>query len=342
MSIDETSRKARQRPTMKDVAAAAAVSLKTVSRVVNDEPGVRPDKQQAVERAIVALGFSRNYGAAMLRHGQSSSIGLIVEDSAEPFQATLGRAIERVALEHDSLLFVASSAGTSERERLLVQALASRRVDGLLVVPSNHPHDYLRIEIQSGVPVVFVDRPVPGIAADTVLTDNVGGAIQAVRHLIDHGHRRIAIIADLPDIFTANERFEGYQTALRAAGLEYDPSLVFRNAPTDRDSIAECVVRALDREDPATALFTGNSFITVATLRALKGCSHRPALVGFDDFELADLLTPGISVVAQDAWSMGTHAAELLFKRIHGDQSPTVQIRLATALIPRGSGEVGL
>lgn len=342
VSIDEMPKAARQRPTMKDVAAAAAVSLKTVSRVVNDEPGVSPDKQQAVTRAIEALGFSRNYGAAMLRHGQSSSIGLVVEDSSEPFQATLGRAIERVALEHDSLLFVASSAGVPDRERILTQALASRRVDGLIVVPSNHQHDYLRHEMRSGVQVVFADRPVPGIAADTVLADNVGGMVQGVRHLIDHGHRRIAFIADLPLVFTSNERFEGYQTALRFAGLDYDPSLVFRVAPTDRNGIAACVAQSLDRDDPATALFTGNSFITIATLRALKGHAHRPSLVGFDDFDLADLLTPGITVVAQDALSMGTHAAELLFKRIQGDQSPTVQMRLATTLIPRGSGEVGL
>jgi LacI family transcriptional regulator len=222
----------------------------------------------------------------------------------------------------------------------VVRAFSARRVDGLIIVPAAHSQRYLLPDIQAGVATVFVDRPARGIDADTVLADNVDGARDGVAHLIGFGHRRIGFIGDTAEIFTATERLRGYTEALAGAGMAVDPGLVEMERPTD-ESVAAAVARMMADPAPPTAFFTGNSRITVMFLRAVRARgAAMPALVAFDDFELADMLTPGITVVAQDAASMGRAAAELLFRRIGGDDGPPQRIHLRTRFIPRGSGEV--
>ncbi|MFB4277151.1 MULTISPECIES: LacI family DNA-binding transcriptional regulator [unclassified Nonomuraea] len=322
------------RPTMKDVASAAGVALKTVSRVVNGEPGVHPATAERVRTAIDRLGYSRNESARVLRRGTTATIGLVIEDVADPFYSGLSRAVEAVVIDHGCLLLSGSSGEEPGRERELVETFCARRVDGLIVVPAGDDHTYLRSELEAGTPVVFADRPPgAGIDVDTVLTDNVGGARQAVRHLLVHGHRRIAFLGDDPAIFTAAERLRGYRAEL--GGL-FDERLVAMRPPA-LESVRADLERMLALDDPPTALFTGNGRYTVTTLRALAG--RRPALVGFDDFELADLLDPGVSVVAQDPYWMGRVAAELLFRRLRGDSGPPEHIELPVRLIARGSGE---
>ncbi|MFI6387569.1 LacI family DNA-binding transcriptional regulator [Nonomuraea sp. NPDC050547] len=322
------------RPTMKDVASAAGVALKTVSRVVNGEPGVNPATAERVRAAIDALGYSRNESARVLRQGRTSTVGLVIEDISDPFYSGLGRAVEQVAIAHGCLLLSGSSGENPERERELVRTFCARRVDGLIVVPAGDDHSYLRPELDAGTPAVFVDRPPgPEIDVDTVLCDNAGGARLAVAHLRKAGHRRIAFLGDSPSIFTAAERLKGYRAAL---GELSDPALVSMRAP-DLAGTGADLERMLSLPDPPTALFTGNGRLTVTTLRALRG---RPlALVGFDDFELADLLTPGVTVVAQDPAGLGRVASELLFRRLAGDRGPAQHLQLPVRLIARGSGE---
>lgn len=326
------------RPTMKDVAARARVGLKTVSRVVNGEPNVSPETEQLVRAAIRDLGFRRNDSAAMLRQGLSSSIGLVLDDISEPFQSTLTQAIERAALRAGSVLFVGSSAADEDHEKSVLLAFCARRVDGLILVPGQGEHSYLLPEMRAGIKVVCVDRPAVGIDADTVLSENVGGARLGTLHLASHGHRRIGFIGDRPEIFTAKERFLGYRSALSDYGLPFDERLVSM-AGVDDDAVRAGLHKLLDGPGPATALFTGNGLITMSVLRTLRGASLRPAVVGHDDMQLFDLLDPGITVVAQDPASIGTQAAELLFRRLKGDDAPNLQIRVATRLICRGSGE---
>ncbi|MFD1829697.1 LacI family DNA-binding transcriptional regulator [Streptomyces desertarenae] len=326
---------------MKDVAARAGVGLKTVSRVVNGEPGVTPDTERRVQEAITALGFRRNDSARILRKGRTASIGLVLEDLADPFYAPLSRAVEEVARAHGALLINGSSAEDGERERELVLALCARRVDGLVVVPAGGDHRYLEPEIAAGVATVFVDRPAAGIEADTVLSDNFGGARAGVAHLIARGHRRIGFIGDLPRIHTAAERLRGYRAAMAGAGLPVDESWVALG-PTGPDRVRADTERMLaDRgPGPVTALFTANNRVTVTVVRVLAGRQRRVALVGFDDFELADLLTPPVTVVAQEPALLGRKAAELLFRRLEGSGDAPQRLELPTRLVPRGSGEV--
>ncbi|WP_233415701.1 LacI family DNA-binding transcriptional regulator [Streptomyces sp. N35] len=325
---------------MKDVAARAGVGLKTVSRVVNGESGVTPDTERRVQEAIEALGFRRNDSARVLRKGRTASIGLVLEDLADPFYGPLSRAVEEVARAHGALLINGSSAEDPDREQELALALCARRVDGLVVIPAGDDHRYLEPEIKAGVATVFVDRPAGRIEADTVLSDNFGGARDGVAHLIAHGHRRIGFIGDQPRIHTAAERLRGYRAAMEDAGLAADDAWVSLGT-TDAGRVRTAAEAMLTGPDPVTAIFAGNNRVTVTVVRVLAGLPHPVALVGFDDFELADLLQPGVSVIAQDAAALGRTAAERLFRRLDGAQDVAPErIELATRLIARGSGEL--
>jgi len=325
---------------MKDVAAAAGVGLKTVSRVVNDEPGVNEDTAARVRGAIALLGFRRNDSARLLRQGRhTSSVGLILEDLADPFYSQLSRAVEEVARAHGSLLFTGSSAEEPSRERELATDFCARRVDGLIIVPTASDHGYLEPEVAAGTAVVSVDRPAAGLAVDTVLSDNVGGTLEGVGHLLRQGHRRIGYLGDAPEIFTASERLGGYRKAMAAAGCAVEESWVSMGKP-DPVGTRLALNRMLSGPAPVTALMCGNNRTTVAVLRELADLPTRPALVGFDDFELADLLAVPVTVVAQDPVRMGRTAAELLFRRLRGEKADTQRIVLPTRLIPRGSGEL--
>jgi LacI family transcriptional regulator len=325
---------------MRDVAERAGVGLSTVSRVVNGDGSVSAKRTQAVEAAILELGFRRNDSARHLRMGAAASIGLLIESVADPFFSLLNQAVEEVALSHDSLLLSASSRRDAERAKRLVLAFSSRRVDGLIITPSDAQDvSYLQTELAAGVKMVFVDRPVHGIDADTVLTDNEGGARTGVEHLIAHGHRRIAFFGDRANLYTTTNRRLGYTRALEDAGLTVDDSLVY-SSEDGRYDFTAALATMLAGRNPPTAIFCSNNRSTVEILREFAKMPTRPALVGFDDFELADAMTPGVTVVAQDALAMGRTAAELLFARLDGATGPTQTISLGTTLIARGSGEV--
>ena len=322
---------------MRDVAESAGVSLKTVSRVINAEAGVAPATAERVGAAIDALGFQRNDLARSLRHGLSSStLGLVIEDVANPFYSTVAQGVESVARERGFLLITASAREDAERERELVRALVGRRVDALLIVPAGRDQGYLQT-IPGRTTFVFIDRPPGGFDADAVLLDDRGGARAAVEHLLAHGHRRIACVTDPEDVYTARERQAGYRSALAAAGIEPDPALV---RPSSRDADhAEHVVAellALPAARRPTALFTANNRKTIGALHALAGRDDI-ALVGFDDFELADLL--GITVVRAEPARLGARAAELAFARLDGDELPLQRATVPTELVARGSGE---
>jgi LacI family transcriptional regulator len=318
---------------MRHVADAAGVSLKTVSRVINAEAGVTPATAERVTAAIAELGFERNDLAASLRHGRSSStLGLVIEDVANPFYSAIAQAVEAAARDRGFLLITASAREDAERERELVSALLRRRVDALLIVPAGPDHRYLA----SSSHAVFLDRPPHGIEADTVLLDDHGGARSAVEHLIAHGHTRIACVADDRELYTVRERIAGYREALASAGLEEDPALL-QTGNRDVAAARATVERLLQMpgERRPTALFTANNRNTIGALHALA--ERQVALAGFDDFELADLL--GTTVVHADPWRLGEQAAALAFARLDGDDGPPRTVTIPTQLIQRGSGE---
>jgi LacI family transcriptional regulator len=326
--------------TMRDVAEAAGVSLKTVSRVVNLEPGVRLEMQRRVEESIAALGFRRNVAARSLRTGhRMGSIGLVVADLMNPFYSSVAKAVEAVAERHGDVIIIVSSGEDATRERDLAINLLHRPVDGLIVVPAGGDHRYLEPERRMGAQIVFLDRRGGGINADAVVLDNVRGARLGVEHLIRRGHRRVGFVGDSAGVRTAGERLQGYQEALASSGILYDPELVRLGSPAVE--LAESATRQLLELDvPPTAVFAANNRQCIGVLRAIRVAQRSIAVVGFDDFELADLLLIPVSVIAYDPAELGRAAAELLFSRMAGDTRPPQTIVIPTRLIQRGSGEI--
>jgi LacI family transcriptional regulator len=328
---------------MRDVAALAGVGLKTVSRVVNGESNVSDVTRARVEAAIEQLDYRRDINASLLRRlgRKTATIGLVLEDVSNPFSSALHRAIEDHARERGVLLFTGSCDEDSDRERELIGTFRARRVDGIVVVPASSDHRYLLREQRARTPLVFVDRPGRFINADSVTSDNVGGAEQAVAHLAASGHRRIGFLGDALEIQTAADRLRGYSQGLAVLGVEDDPAIV-RTALRSVDAAALAATELLRAADPPTALFTAQNLVTIGALHALRelGLEHATALVGFDDIELADLLEPAVTVVAQDPAEMGRAAAEILFRRLDGDDSPPEQVVIDIELIVRGSGEI--
>jgi LacI family transcriptional regulator len=327
----------RPRPTMRDVAALAGVSLKTVSRVVNGETTVGPELAARVQRAADALDYRPNLTARSLRSsdGRTRTIGLVLENVANPFSSALHRGVEDVAGARGVAVFAGSVDEDPQRERALALALVARRVDGLIVVPAGDDQSYLANEQRAGLSLVFADRPPRLFRADTIMSDNAVGAETAVRHLVELGHTRIGFLGDLRQIASA-----GYSTALAASGIDVDEALVRFDLPNA--DAAEAAARSLLAGPKPTALFAAQNLVTIGALRALRalGLSKRIALVGFDDFPLADMLEPAVTVVAQDPAAIGAKACEVLFQRMDGDDSPQRLHTIPTRLIVRGSGEI--
>jgi LacI family transcriptional regulator len=332
-------------PTMRDVAALARVGVMTVSRVVNDRGGVSPELAVRVRQAIEKLDYRHNVTARHLRlTGQSTAtIGVLLEDVANPFAAELLRAVENVMSKQDCLVLCASSDGDAAREKALLSAFCTRRVDGLIIVPCGSDHRYLLPEVRRGTQVVFADRPASSVAADMVISDNFGGARRAVTHLLSSGHTRIGFLSDLRGIYTAAERHRGYLDALARAGIEPDERLICRDIHSAQS--AEQATHDLLMARPApTAIFTAQNLLTMGARMALRsmGAERTIAHVGFDDIPLAELVDPGITVIAQDPPAMGTLAAQLLLHRIRDPNGAPETVQVPTRLLARGSGEISL
>lgn len=328
---------------MRDVAALAGVSLKTVSRVINLEPGVSPDLTARVSRAIDQLDFRPNLAASSLRRSdrRTASIGVLLEDIANPYSAAVHRAIEDVARSNNLIVLAGSLDEDPDRERRLALNFIARRVEGMIIVPAGSDQSYLVNEQRAGMAIVFVDRPPVHLDADVVLSANRQGAALGVGHLLEHGHRRICFLGDLRTIRTAQERLRGYTDALESAGLGLDPDLVRMDLHSS-DAAQAAVLELLGGDSPPTAIFASQNLITIGSLRAqrLRGKELLVGLVGFDDVPLADLLVPGVTVVAQDPTEIGRIAATTLVRRLAGDRGPTSQHVVGTTLIVRGSGEL--
>lgn len=331
------------RPTLRDVALLAGVSPKTVSRVVNGEAGVTSAKVTAVQQAIAKLDYRPNFTASSLRrsNGRTAAIAAVLEDISNPFSSALHRALEDVARERNVMIFAGSVDEDPERERALINAFTTRQADALVVVPASDNQRYLAREVNAGTPIVFVDRSPVGVDVDAVIVDNHAGAAEAVHHLVAHGHRDIGYLGDLQSIVTARQRFQGFKEALSDHGIRPSPDHIVHDLHTE-DSAQQAALRLLTGQAPPTALFTAQNLVTIGAVRALRELKrhHEVAVVGFDDFPLADLLQPPVTVIAQDPSRIGRVAASLIFRRLDGeDWEPTTHF-VPTHLIRRGSGEI--
>ncbi|SCL34267.1 transcriptional regulator, LacI family [Micromonospora rhizosphaerae] len=328
-----------RRPTLRDVSLLAGVSAKTVSRVVNDDPAVAPGTAERVRAAIRELGFHPNPVARSLRVGRDDAIGLVVENIADPFMAEVTGAVEEVARERGMFVVIASAGYAPEYERVVVSGLSDRRVAGLIITPTSGDHSYFQ-HLATRIPTVFVDRPPIQHDADTVLVDNEGGARMATRHLIDHGHRRIAFVGDRLHVYTTRLRYQGFRAAMLDAGLPVDDRLVRVDAMGAHNS-TDAMMDLLEVENGPTAVLSANMRASLGVVRALHLRDRTDlAHVSFDDFPAAESLNPPVTAVSQDPKRLGRQAASLLLDRVIGETAPPRRVVLPVRLIVRGSGEL--
>lgn len=331
------------RATMRDVAALAGVSIKTVSRVVNGEPGVAVAVRERVQDAVQRLDYRHHLAASNLRRGSSRTglVGALLQDVSNSFSAALLRSLEDALRDRGTAILSASLDEEPERERSLVHDLVTRRVDALVLMPSTDRQDYLSSDVRAGMPVVFVDREPRGVAADSVTVDNVGGARMGTEHLLAQGHRRVACLTDLAEIYTAASRRKGFDEAFAARGIRPHEKLVVTGLRGPGAAEA-AISHLLELDQPPTAIFAGRNDLAQGALRALhrSDLETSVALVGFDDFPLADLVNPPLTVIRQDVGRIGRLTAELLLDRLDGDTSAPRRIVVEPTLVARGSGEI--
>ncbi len=295
--------------TMRDVASRAGVSAKTVSRVFNNDPHVTPETRGRVEVAIRELNYVPNAIATTFRTGRAPVIAVAVPDIVDPFFASIAKAVETVAAAH-RMSVVMTSLGDPAREPEVVQSLLRQAVSGLILAPVATDHSYLQAWIER-THVVFVDRPPHGVAADSFIEDDAGGAHMATTHLIEHGHTRVGFIGDELAIPTTRARFDGYRAALLEAGIPLDDTLVALGA-VDRAGAATAFAE-LDQAGP-TAVFCSNARAAMSLVPVLQHSGL--AVSTFGDFPLADMLSPAWTVIDQDPLQLGTLAAQRILDRL--------------------------
>lgn len=326
------------RPTMRDVATQAGVSPITVSRVLRDDPRVAGETRARVHEAVRTLGYQRNEAARSLRLGRSGGLfGLVVTNLANPFYSQLALGVEALAAERGMRVILGNSGEDPQREQQLVHDFASRRLAGVIVVPTGGRHAHLDPAALGGLPVVLAASPPANIDVDAVLLDDFGGTFDVTKRLLGRGHTRIGFLGPSVSTWTGSERFRGFCAALEEAGVSVDDSLVSRHQ-VDVPSAEQAAGAMLDHVDPPTALFCGNNRNTIGAYRAILRRDTSTALAGFDDFELADALLRPVIVVSYDMRELGSTAARLLCERIDGTlgDTPTRRVVMPTSVVEYG------
>jgi LacI family transcriptional regulator/LacI family repressor for deo operon, udp, cdd, tsx, nupC, and nupG len=306
---------------LKDVAKEASVSIATVSRVLNNPGMVNEETRAKVSRAIAKLDFKTNRVARRLRikEGASKIIGLVLPDISNPFYVDVLRGVEDYAFENEYALISCNFDQNENRKDLYLNILQSESIDGMVVAPVNEHDKKVTKLVESGMPIVCIDRGLTDIDADIVLVDNRKGAYDAVSHLIGLGHERIAFISGLPSIPTSSERLEGYKEALREHHIPFVPELI-KYSDSKHESGLRLTRDLLGGKTPPTALFTGNNLITLGALEMIHSLGlsipRDIAIVGFDDMYWSISLNPPLTAVRQPGYDIGRRGAELLLQRI--------------------------
>jgi LacI family transcriptional regulator len=328
--------------TIVEVAKYASVSIATVSNVIRGTKRVSPTLKKRVLAAIRELDYSPNAIARSLKVKQTRMLGMVLPDITNPFFPGIIRGAEDTAFERDYFLVTANTDEQIGRERRIVSALRSYRVDGILLASApGTDANHIRRTIASGVSVVCLDRPVTGVNADAVLLDNVRGARECVRHLIQSGHRRIAIITGPLKAKNALERLQGYGEALGEADIAVDNALVLEG-DYRYESGNRLAKHLTQSQTKATAIFVCNGVMTWGVLDALDEvgvrCPQDIALATFDDLTFDHSSHSQLTAVVQPSYEMGARAATILMDRIEGKLvGDPVVVRIVPTLIIRES-----
>jgi len=310
-----------QRSTLKQVAEKAGVSLGMAGRVLGNYGSFSDATKKKVTEAARALNYAPNIIARSLRTQLTKTIGVLISDITTFFWTTLVRGIQDKAGKAGYSVILCNSDDESENEQLYLSTLFERNVDGLIVSPTPHNHSYLKRLARSMVPLVLVDRGVKGLVVPTIKTDNQAGAYEAVKHLIDLGHDRIAIITGIPGVETSEERFTGYRQALQERGIPLRKTLI-RQGHFQKDQAFSATKELVRLKRPPSAIFVSNEPMVSGCILALKesglGIPEDIAVVGYDDPVWASYMDPPLTAVSQPSYTMGILAFDYLLAQISG------------------------
>lgn len=328
----------QKRATLEDVARTAGVGAMTVSRTINGHPYVSEETAKKVRAAIRQLDYRPNQAARMLAGQLSRSIGLIVPDLADPFFSVVSHAVQETARESGYLVWLAASNDDPAIEAAQVEQMTHHPVDGILLVPVDSKHKYLKTVAEGATPVVTIDRPIEVATSDSVGVENRAGARMAVEHLIGHGYKRIVCVATNTHLSTMKERLIGYEECMREAKLPRPKAVRLASQADVKQALKE-LFESPTRPD---ALFSANNASTIWVIEALREMKIKMgidvALVGFDDVDFYPLITPPVTAIRQPAAELGRISARLLLQRINGEfTASSVRTVLPVTLVVRES-----
>lgn len=317
--------------TIRDVARMAGVSQSTVSKYINGGQ-VRPANLEAIRNAISALDYRVNPFARSLKTQRSHSVGILLPTLDVSFYSHIFTALDKVLRKNGYHTIISCYSSDHGLERDYLNFLIGTGVDGLIYLPENlTAEEFSEITANRGVPVIQVDRAIPGVSSDAVLTDNTESAYQAILHLIRQGHRRIAAISGPGSLQTARERIAGYLRALEEAGIHYDDSLVIRGEHSFATGY-QGFVELMSLSAPPTAIFSTNSDTTIGLITAARergvNIPNDVTVFGYDCVDICSMMTPPLPVVHQPEQEIGRTAAAWLIQRLEGDDSPPRTVRL--------------
>jgi LacI family transcriptional regulator len=329
--------------TIREVAESAGVSYATVSHVINNTRLVSHETRERVLTAMEQLNYRPNALARSLRQGKTNTIGLVLPDSANPFFAEISRGIEDEAFKRGYSVFLCNTELDIQRELFYVDVLSKKQVDGIIFVAAGDQADSLDFLLRRNMPVVMIDRDVPNVEVDAVLTDHKLGGFLATRHLIELGHKRIACIAGPSSITPSAERITGYRRALEEAGISYDENLVLRGDYHAQSGL-EITHSILKMNLRPTAIFALNDLMALGALRAAAeaDCSVPDdlAVVGYDDLEIARFTNPPLTTISQPKKAIGAQAVSLLVDRMSQKSRAPSRLVLPPELVIRRSTQL--
>ncbi|MGQ9632523.1 MAG: LacI family DNA-binding transcriptional regulator [bacterium] len=307
--------------TIKDIAERAGVSANTVSRALNNRPEISEETKRRILKIAEEAGYIPNSLARGLVSRRTKTIGVTVGDNRNPFFAGIVKAIEDRARERGYNIILCNTDEECDREKEAIRLLREKMVDGLLITPVDRRGEYIRELKRAGTPFVLISRYLDDIETDYVINDNVNGAYQAVKYLIERGHKRIGLIAGPPQISPATDRFKGYRKALDESGIGFDESLVKWNNVKIEDG-QRSAKELLEMEGRPTAIFAFSDFVALGALRAIRDAKLKIprdiGLVGYDDVEFSEFLEVPLTTVHQPRARMGIVATDILIDKIEG------------------------
>lgn len=333
--------KQTSKPTIQDVAQLAKVSIATVSRVINNQDGVREETEKRIVKAIKELGYVRSAVARSMKKKETKMIGVIIPDITNPFFPMVVSGIEQQARKKGYFTMLSSTSESAKVEKEIINILVERGVDGVVITTADEYGEQFQLLEDQGIPVVALDRSISKYDFDTVLIDNIDGAYQAVKHLILEGHKDISIICGPLNTTPGRDRYAGYLKALADYGISLNESLVVQGEFTEEGGYYATHTLS-ELEYRPTAIFSTNNLMSIGCIKALQdfewSLGEQVAFIGFDDIEIATFTKPKLTVVSRPMNTLGELSFQLLHERITANETfPSRNYSLSPELIVRES-----